>query len=195
MLLKQSGEYTSPDLIYLKFERRAALKAVPVVEPGLRRIIHPIGLQPLYYVVMTRQQDDLSITTAPCLGESRRPDLCYLPVNNGRELIDNGARRTFTYQTRKSCTEPLPVAQYGEGAQPRRNIAQTHGRKRPSNHIEIPVWGNAVDDGFRRVPPSIKIVYRLVEYTAADTALTAAPHGNGIKMITRGKEVSPGRRE
>lgn len=53
MLLKQPGEYSSPDFMNLKFELRAALKTVPVVIPGLRRIVYPIGLQPFDYVVMT----------------------------------------------------------------------------------------------------------------------------------------------
>lgn len=54
MLLKQpGGEYSSPDFMNLKFELRAALKTVPVVIPGLRHIVYPIGLQPFDYVVMT----------------------------------------------------------------------------------------------------------------------------------------------
>ena len=127
MLFKQSGEYSSSDFINLKFELGAALKAVPVVKPGLLHIIHPIRLQPLDYIVVAGEQDNLPGAAPPCFGKGRRSDLCDLTVNYRGELVHDGSLWTFTYQAGQASAELLAVTQDGERPEPRRDIAQTNG--------------------------------------------------------------------
>ena len=105
MLLKQSWEYSSPDFINLKFEFWALPKAVTVVKPCLRCIIHPIGLQPVNNIIVTRKEYDLPFATSPCLSECGCSNFCYLPIDNGSKLIHNGMFRSFTCQTCQPGTE------------------------------------------------------------------------------------------
>lgn len=75
MLLKQSGEHSSPDFINLKFELGAALKAVPIVKPGLLHIIYPIRLQPFDNIVVAGKQDNLPITFRHVFAKAAAPTL------------------------------------------------------------------------------------------------------------------------
>ena len=93
-----------PDFINLKFDRRATLKAVPIVKPGLRCIIYPTGLQPFDNIIRTGEQNNLSASAPPCLCEGCRSDFC--------DLADvNGPLRSFAYETCQSCSEFFSVTQ------------------------------------------------------------------------------------
>lgn len=174
MLLKQSGEYSSPDFINLKLELGAALKAVPVVKPGLLHIVYPIRLQPLDDIIVTGEQDNLFGPAPPCLGKSSRSNFCDLTVNYRGELVHNNALRAFAYQTCKSGTEFLAVTQDRERSKPRRNVTEANGRQRARYSVEVSVGGNAVDDGLRCIPSSVQVIDRITENAAADAGFAAA---------------------
>lgn len=127
MLLKQSGEHSSPDFINLKFELGAALKAVPIVKPDLLHIIYPIRLQPFDNIVVAGKQDNLPITFSPCLCESGRSDLGDLSVDYRSELVDDCPFGPFTYQAGQASAELLTVTQDGKWPEPCRDITQADG--------------------------------------------------------------------
>ena len=134
MLLKQSGEHSSPDFINLKFELGAALKAVPIVKPGLLHIIYPIRLQPFDNIVVAGKQDNLPITFSPCLCESGRSDLGDLSVDYRSELVDDCPFGPFTYQAGQASAELLTVTQ--DGKWPTADNAPVTALKSPSGAMQ-----------------------------------------------------------
>ena len=127
MLLKESGEYSSVDFIYFKFEGRTGLKAVPFKESGLVHIIAPVGLQPLNDVVVAGEQDYLARPAPPRFLQGRCADLCDLPVNNRGELVHDGKVGPLHHKAGKPGAEFLAVGKHREGPQPRGDIAQPDG--------------------------------------------------------------------
>ena len=81
----------------------------------LRRVVHPVGLQPFNNIIVAREEDDLPFAAPPCLGKGSRAYFGNLPVDNGGELIDHRMIRTLRHQ---SCPELLAVAQHMERAEP-----------------------------------------------------------------------------
>jgi hypothetical protein len=154
-----------------EFNRRSSPKGPPV-EPQIRRVVHPIGIEPVDDVVVAGQGDEPRAAPLPeRLGHGGTGDAGGVAIHDAGELVEDHGLRVLEHEPGELAAELLAVRQVGEPLEPVRRAREPDRGQGLRDRLAVERGREPVDD--RRVlGPLVPLVEQGVgEGPAADGRL------------------------